>query len=105
MRMYFLLLISGAVAFEVIADALFRSWSLDGKSAFFWIGIGFYTVGTFIWAYSLKFDLLSKAISVFTITNLIAVVLVGLLYFKENLSMPNKIGIVLGVLSVILLQL
>jgi len=103
--MYFLLLISGAVIFEVIADTLFKSWSLGGKSFFFWIGIALYTIGTFIWAYSLKFDFLSKAISIFTILNLIAVVLIGMLYFKENLSLANKIGIVFGIASVILLQL
>ena len=103
--MYFLLLIFGAVIFEVIADTLFKSWSLGGKNLFFWVGIALYTIGTFIWAYSLKFDFLSKAISVFTILNLIAVVLIGALYFKENLSSANKLGIVLGIASVILLQL
>ena len=103
--MYFLLLISGAVIFEVVADTLFKSWSLGGRNVFFWIGIALYTIGTFIWAYSLKFNFLSKAISIFTILNLIAVVLIGVLYFKENLSLTNKIGIVLGIASVILLQL
>jgi len=105
MRMYFFILIFGAVIFEVIADTLFKSWSLGGRNVFFWCGIGMYTIGTFVWAYSLKFEFLSKAISIFTILNLIAVVLIGMLYFKENLTIANKIGIVLGVASVVLLQL
>jgi len=105
MRMSFLLLVSGAVIFEVVADTLFKSWSLGGKNLFFWMGIVLYTIGTFVWAYSLKFDFLSKAISIFTILNFVAVVLIGVLYFKENISLANKIGVVLGIVSVILLQL
>jgi len=37
-----------------------------------------------------------------TILNLIIVALVGVLYFKEDLSNTNKLGILLGVLSIIL---
>lgn len=102
---YFLLLLVAAVAFETLADTLFKSWSINNRNALLWAGIGIYTIGTFVWAYSLKFGFLSKAISIFTILNLIAVLLVGILYFKEELSPANKFGIILGVLSVVLLQI
>ena len=69
------------------------------------IGLAFYFTGTVFWAVSLKYEFLSKAISVFTVLNLIAVVLVGVLMFKEDLSLLNKIGICLGVLSVILIEI
>jgi len=63
-----------------------------------------YFVATVIWAFSLKYEFLSKAISIITILNLIIVVLVGVLYFKEDLSIINKVGIVIGIISVILIQ-
>lgn len=101
----FLLLIGAAVAFEVIADVLFKASHLQGKAVLLYLGVGLYTIGTVIWAYSLRYDYLSKAISIFTVLNLIAVILAGVLIFNEDLSMINKAGIGLGIISVILMQL
>ncbi len=105
MQFYFLLLVSAAAIFEIVGDTLFKFWSLGGRSVILWMGILLYGLAIFIWAYSLKFGFLSKAISILTVINLIAVVLIGVLYFKEDLSFFNKIGIILGIISVILLQL
>jgi multidrug transporter EmrE-like cation transporter len=100
-----LLLISIAVAFEVVGDILFKYWSLNSKTFFIVGGVLIYSVATVIWAYSLKYGYLSKEITIFTVFNLIAVVLAGVLIFKESLSTINIIGIILGVISVILVQL
>lgn len=105
MQKWFFLLIFLAVLFEVCADILFKYWSNGSRGVFLWSGVALYAIGTIIWASSLKFELLSKAITVFTVLNLLVVVLVGALLFKENLSLINKVGIVLGALSVILVQL
>jgi len=100
---FFVLLIL-AVVFEIFADTLLKKWSLSNKNVLLVIGLVVYLVGTVFWAFSLKYEYLSKAVSVFTVLNLIAVVLVGLIYFKEDLSLLNKIGIGLGIVSVILLE-
>lgn len=105
MQRWFLGFILLAVVFEVAADVLFKYWSINSRGLLLWSGIGLYAVGTVIWAYSLKLEYLSKAITIFTVVNLIAVVLVGVFLFKESLSLTNKIGIFLGILSVILIQL
>ena len=94
-----------AVILEVGADILFKKWSLDKKNILLVIGLALYFIGTIFWAYSLRYDFLSKAVSIFTIVNLILVVLVGVFVFKEDLSLVNKIGIVLGIISVVLIQL
>ena len=99
------ILIAFAVAFEVIGDVLFKYWSINSKGLFIWSGIGVYFIATVIWAYSLKYGFLSKEITIFTVLNLIAVVLVGFFLFKEEVSFINMIGILLGVVSVILVQL
>ena len=105
MNILFLWLVGGAVALEVVADILFKKWSLAGKSLFLALGLALYFAGTIVWAYSLKYEYLSKAITVFTVLNLILVVLAGVLLFNEQLSLLNKIGILLGIASVILMQL
>lgn len=104
MKKYFLLIVLAAVVLEVIADILFKKWSLGGKGVFIAAGMVLYTLGTVIWAYSLKFEMLSKAISVFTILNLVLVAVAGLVIFKEDLSLTNKIGFALGLAGVILIE-
>lgn len=100
----FLVLIFLAVIFEVVADISFKFAHLQNRQLWLWSGMGLYTIGTVIWAFSLRYELLSKAISMFTVLNLIVVILVGVLFFQEHLSLVNKVGIGLGVLAVILMQ-
>lgn len=101
----FLPLILAAVALEALADVLFKKWALANHTGFFIAGLVIYFVGTIAWAFSLKYEFLSKAITIFTVLNLIIVVLVGVFLFKEDLSLVNKLGLLLGVTSVIMLQI
>lgn len=94
-----------AVAFEVVADILFKKWSIEGRNALLLAGLALYFIGTAFWAFSLRNELLSKAVTVFTVLNFAAVVLVGALYFGEKLSDINKAGIVLGLLSIIMVEM
>ncbi len=105
LKIIFLVLVLLAVALEIIGDVLFKKWSIDNKYILLYLGLIIYFIGTIFWAISLKYEYLSKAISVFTVLNLIIIVLVGVLYFKEDLSLINKIGIALGILSVILIEI
>lgn len=94
-----------AVALEVVGDIFFKRWTLEHRPLFLWAGFAIYATGTLLWAFSLKYELLAKAISVFTIVNLICVVLVGILLFDEHISMMSKIGIFLGLISIALIEL
>jgi multidrug transporter EmrE-like cation transporter len=105
MKALFLLLVSVAALFEAFGDVLLKKWSLSGgRAVFFVVGLLVYLVATIIWAFSLKYEFLSKAISVVTVLNLLAVVLVGVFYFKETLSTLNVIGIILAVISIFLIE-
>ena len=104
-RLIALTLIFVAVIIEVGADILLKKWSLDNKKILLCIGLGVYLIGTIFWAFSLKYDYLSKAISIFTILNLVIITLVGVFVFKENVSIINKVGIALGMISVILMEM
>jgi multidrug transporter EmrE-like cation transporter len=102
---WFFGLVIFAVIFEAVADILFKYWSINTKNIFLVGGVVLYSIGTIIWAFSLKYKYLSKAIIIFTVLNLIVVVLIGIFIFKEGLSLTNKLGILLGVVSVILIQM
>lgn len=104
-KIIFFTLTTIAVLLEVVGDIYFKKWSLENKNLLLYLGLFIYFIGTIFWAVSLKYEYLSKAISIFTVLNLIIVVLVGVLYFQENLSLINKIGIVLGIVSVILIEI
>jgi small multidrug resistance pump len=93
-----------AIFFEAVADVLFKEWSIDNKTFYLVAGLAIYFISTVGWAYSLRHNLLSKAITIFTVLNLLLVLLAGYFIFNERLSTLNKVGVVLGVISVILLQ-
>ncbi len=103
-RTVFLQLIAVAVTFEVAGDILLKQWTVLNRSAWFWFGVAVYGASTVAWAFSLRYELLARAVSVVTIVNLLAVVLVGVLVFGEQLSLVNKLGIALGVVSLVLIE-
>lgn len=101
----FLILVLIATALEISGDILFKKWSVENKNIFLTIGLIIYFFAIISLAFSLKYGPLSKAISILTILNFVVIALVGILIFKEDLSIINKVGIALGILSVILIEL
>jgi len=104
-KLIFFGLIALAVFLEVVGDILFKKWSIDGRNILLIAGLAIYFAGTAFWAISLKYEYLSKAISIFTVLNLIAIVLAGVFIFEEKLSLINRIGIAAGILSIVLIEL
>lgn len=105
MQIAFFSLITLAVAFEVFADILLKKWIIESNTTLFAIAMVLYVISVIFWAYSLKYQMLSKAITIFAVVNLIVIVLVGVIFFKESLNTTNIIGIILGILSVVLISL
>ncbi len=103
-KIVFLALMLIAVGLEIFADIVLKKWSLDNRSSLLVLGIAIYTIGTIFWAFSLKYQYLSQAIVAFTVFNLLAVVMVGIIYFGEQLTVTTKIGIGLSIVSLILLE-
>lgn len=101
-KIFFFGLLLLGVFFEVIGDTFWKKWAVENKSWFFAVGLIIYFIGSIFWAISLKFDAMSKAIVIFTVLNSIILVGIGVFFFKENLSLANKIGIGLGLVSIIL---
>lgn len=101
----FLILVIVAVAFEVVADIMFKKWATENKNLLIIGGLLIYLVGTVVWAFSMRYNLFSKAVSIFSILNFIAAILIGVLLFKDDLSSINKVGIILGLISIVLIEI
>lgn len=104
-KIIFFILILLAVIIEVVADILLKKWAIANKNLFLILGLIIYFIGTIFWAFSLKYEFLSKAGVVFTILNLILIVLAGVFLFGDKLSITNKLGILLGMISIILIEI
>ena len=101
--LFWIFILIGA-SLEIIGDVFFKKWTIENKPLLMWVGFIIYAIGTLFWAFSLKYEMLSKAISILTILNLVIVVLIGVVFFKENISMVTKFGIILGIISIILIE-
>lgn len=104
-RLLFWFFVLPAAIFEAAGDIILKKWASDGKLSIFIFGLLVYLVSTILFALSMKYEFLSKAIAIVTVLNLLIVVLAGVFIFKENLTLINKIGILLGIISIVLIDL
>ena len=66
-KFLFLGLIFLATMLEVAGDMFFKKWSIEQSSSLLYTGGILYAIGSIFWIISLKYELLSRAISIFTI--------------------------------------
>ncbi len=100
----FLGLIVLGTLFEVAGDILFKKWSLSDKTPLLIAGLVIYFIGTVFWAFSLKQGELARAASIFTILNLVLIVAAGFFIFHEEVTLWQRVGIGLGLVSVALIE-
>ena len=104
-NLVFLRLILVATILETIADVCFRRWGLSNKAYFLIVGAVLYFSGSMFWAFSLRHETLSKGITIFVIANMLLDVIIGLAFLQEQINWLNFVGIILGVASLILIQM
>jgi multidrug transporter EmrE-like cation transporter len=100
----FIALILIGTFLEVCGDILFKKWSIEGKNILLMVGLLVYFAGAVPWALSLQYAEVSEAIVVFMVLNVIGVVLAGMVLFHETITDIQKVGIGLGILSIVLLE-
>ncbi len=104
-KIIFIALVILGVGLESVGDLFLKFWANENKSLLLALGFLLYFLSTVFWAISLKYEYLSRAVPVFTILNLIVMTMVGVLYFKEDLGLVNKIGLGMGIISVVLIEI
>jgi multidrug transporter EmrE-like cation transporter len=93
-----------AVVLEGSADVLFRRWGLSGGGSSFMFALAIYVIGGACWGLSLQFREVSRGIIVFAMLNVIVVTVAGVLLFDEKLTFANKLGILAGMGSIVLIE-
>ncbi len=99
-----ILIIIGA-SIEVFADIFFKIYNDKGGYHFILLGIFLYLIGTMCWVISLRYETFTKSGIIFLLLNIILLSLTGLFFFKDDLSIINKIGIILGIASIIMVKI
>jgi len=101
---YLIILVPLVAIFETAADIFFKEWSIRNNYWLLASGIVLYGISTLVWAISLKYLPLSKAIIIFSVITIITIVLTGVIFYKEELSLLSIVGIALGIISIVLLE-
>lgn len=100
---FLLLFLGGAVL--TIGDLVMKKWVVGGQMYFYVIGLAVYLVGLNFLAQSFKFHNIAVASVIFVICNVVTLSLFSWFYFKEPLSPFQIIGITLGIISILFLEL
>jgi multidrug transporter EmrE-like cation transporter len=104
MAVKFYALLMFAVILESGADVLFRKCGLATNTPLFLAALAVYVVGGACWGLSLQYREVSRGIIVFAMLNVMVVTVAGVLLFDEQLSFTNKLGILCGLGSLILIE-
>jgi multidrug transporter EmrE-like cation transporter len=93
-----------AVVLECSADVLFRKSGLSGNTPLYLGALVIYVIGGACWGMSLQYREVSRGILVFAMLNIIIVTVAGVLLFDEQLTSTNKLGILAGLGSLVLIE-
>jgi multidrug transporter EmrE-like cation transporter len=104
MNIAFILLLIGGIILTV-GDILMKKWVSSNNYVFYIVGMIVYLVGMNFLAQSFKYKNIAVASVIFVIFNVVTLSIVSWLYFKETLSALQIVGIVVGLCSVILLEM
>lgn len=98
-----LLFIGGLIL--TIGDIVMKKWVSNNNTSIFLIGLMIYLVALIFLAYSFKYKNIAVASTIFVIFNIITLLFFSWFYFKETLTPLQIIGIVLGISSIMFLEL
>jgi small multidrug resistance pump len=75
----------------------YKSWS-------FYVGLIIYALTAFGWVYAFRYLKLSTLGVIYGVVTVLALVVLGVLYFKESINIYEAFGVVLGISSIVLLS-
>jgi multidrug transporter EmrE-like cation transporter len=88
-----------------VGDIVMKEWVVTNKSYFYVIGMVIYLVGMLFLAQSFKYKNIAVASVIFVLFNVITLSIVSWFYFNEKLSSLEMAGMVMGLVSIILLEI
>jgi spermidine export protein MdtJ len=97
-------IIAGATIWT-IGDIFMKYWMENHKFSFFLIGLLIWTVGLICLAYSFKFKHMAVASTMMITLNSVILILVLWIFFKEQLTLTQMVGIALGIVTLYILEI
>lgn len=96
--------ISFLIFFELLADFIAKEYSLKGGWVLWVIAILGYIVANAFWLYSIRHGSgLGRGATIFSVGSAVIAVCMGVFIFKEQVSLLQVCGLLLGIASLILL--
>ncbi|MFA6553472.1 MAG: SMR family transporter [Patescibacteria group bacterium] len=99
-----LLLVAGGITLTA-GDIFMKEWVNSNRRLFYLIGLVIYMIGMLFLAQSFKHKNIAVASVMLVLFNVISLSIVSWLYFKEGLTGWQLFGILLGLSSVVVLEL
>lgn len=99
-----ILLVIGAFI-DTIGDIIMKKWVISKNIWIFIFGMLTYLIGLGFLAYSYNYKNIAVASVIFVILNIIMLSIASWIYFGEPLSSLQIIGIIMGIITIIILEL
>jgi len=100
---WLLLSVSGTVV--ILGDFCGKLWSQDQKPILFWISVISYFLSGILFLPTLLREGLTLTSVIWSLISIIGFVFIGLVIFKESLTLWQSVGVVFGVISLVIFAL
>lgn len=93
------------ILFEAIADIFAKEWSLERRSIIYAIlSLFAYLLANSSWLIALKHGSgLARGAIIFSVASALLAMVIGLVFYKEHMSIMQLIGATIGIISITLL--
>lgn len=98
-----LLFIGGTVL--TLGDITMKKWVNTNSHTFYIAGLIVWLVGLMFLAQSFKYKNMAVASTIFVIFNVVTLSIVSWLYFKETLSTFQILGVIIGLVAIIVMEI
>ena len=86
-------------------DIIMKNWTITNSNLTFINGILVWLLGLVLLAFSFKYKDIAVASMIFVIANIITLAIVNWGYYNESLSLLKVVGILIGFVAVVILEL
>ncbi len=89
------------VILEATADIISKTWQLRGGWVLASLALLTYIIANTFWLISLKNGAgLAKGAVLFSVFSAVLAVIIGVMFYKENITTVQLIGLILGIISI-----
>lgn len=98
-------LIVASATFTILGDYFGKLWSINLHPIFFWLNVTFYTLSSLFFIPALLKEGLTITSVVWSLLSIIGFMFIGLVLFKEVLTVVQVVALIFGVISLILFSI